>query len=164
MKISENYKILFLLFIVITLLRVIPYIRYAGTVFDTSWSVMRSYSIEISYSGINAILYYLYYCLGGVIVICWLRGDVLRLVISMIILIFDILVMRNRVEMLPLICSISFILMLNHENITLKTIVIGMFAVVFFIYIIYFVRALRWYGTIGDIIDQFSFKDLNEQV
>lgn len=163
-RIDKNYKKIFNIFIFIGVLKLIPLVRYAGSILNTSWSVMRSYSLEQTYVGVNGVIYYLFFSLGGVVALCWLKKDYFRVVIYFIFMIINVLLVRNRVEILPAICSFLFILSLKYKSITYKSVFFGSISVIFIIYFIYALRAFRWYGTLEQAINQFSFKDLNDLV
>lgn len=161
---TRVYYCIFFLFCISVLGQVLPFIRYAGGILHTSWSEMRGYVADKSYFDISGVLGYIYFSCGGIVSLCWIKKDKVKLTIAVLLMLVNVIVMRNRVDILPLMCSFLTVFMMKQKKISVKLIAIGAMSCVVIIYVVYAIRAFRWLGSIGDAISNFSLKQITDQV
>lgn len=154
---------LFLIFVFAMASKLIPYIRYVGGIFTSSWSTGRDYAASLDYFNFNQIANIVIYSLSGLIALFYIRRDKKWIVVSNMVL-FSVLLTRNRIEILPLVCSFLAVYFFKRDKLNIKTLVFGLIASFFVIYIVYALRVFRHYGTVQDFIASFNFDEFNSKI
>lgn len=150
--------LLFLVFIFVMLLKLVPLIQYVGDIFSTSWGAARSYSSSLGYVNTEQIARIIIYSLSGLTAVLILIKDRRWIIVSGLLL-FGVLLTRNRIEILPLICSLISIYIYKHDKLKLSTIFVTIVLSLVVLDVVYALRVFRHYGTIQNFLDGFNFSD-----
>lgn len=161
---NVDNRLLFLILITVEVLAIYPYIKYAGGIFATSWGISRSYSASLDYANTNQVFRIVYYSLSGLLVSAFVKKQKWLIAILSLFLVSIVIVTRNRIEILPLLCSLIAVIIFKNKRISMKIVVVGAVSAVTVIYLIYGLRVFRHYGTISDFINGFSFSDYIRRV
>ena len=141
-----------------------PYIRYAGGILNTSWGDGRAFNATLQYANTGQVYRILYFAFSGLVVICILNQKKYLTIISCLLILFFVVLTRNRIDILPLLCSLAFIMVAKNEKINFKVLLLGIVAAVLAVYIIYGLRVFRHYGSISAFIEKFEIKDFINRV
>lgn len=161
---NADNRLLFIILVVVEMLAIIPYIQYVGNIFTTSWSNSRDYSATLDYVNAHQIYRIIYYSLSGLMVSAFVKKQKWLFVLLGILLLGIVIVTRNRIEILPLFCSIIAIFIFKNKRISMKVVILGALGAIAVIYIVYGLRVFRHYGTITDFINGFNFADYTRRV
>ena len=161
---DSNVTILFLIFIIVFAAKIIPFLRYSGSLLNTSWGGGRGYSTSLDYANSQQIIRILFYALSGIVICCAMKRKWILVAITVFISLFEVIITRNRIEILPIACSLVSIFIFRNKRINLKVVIAGVIGSVAIIYIVYGLRVFRHYGTLGTFIQQFNLADFNERV
>lgn len=151
--------VLLSILIAIILAKLLPLAFYCGGFFNTSWGRNRSFSASLSYVNKMQLINVLYYCFAGCIAIfCIKRKRTYFIVVSFLVL-FDVLVTKNRIEILPFLCSLLTMYLCKTNKLTLKSIVVSCLCGVFVIYLVYGLRVFRHYGSMRVFLENATLCD-----
>ncbi len=145
--------------ILVFILRLAPYIRFSGNIFSTSWGTLRAYNLGKSYVNFVQITNVAMYMLSGLVAVFWCCGHKNHSVFVGILLAANVIISKNRIEVLPLLCSVIFIFLLKVKRVQIGTILWAVLAGIAVIYIVYGLRVFRHYGTIEVFLEKFDFQD-----
>ncbi len=169
-NIKENMKeenthdsLLFFIFLLAMALKLIPYMRYVGSILSSSWSTGRDYSATLGYVNTEQIARIFVYSLSGLTAVLYIKRNKKWIIVSAIVL-FGVLLSRNRIEILPLLCSIIAIFLYKTDRLRIRTIILAAISAVAVIYIVYALRVFRHYGTVQDFINNFDFAEFNAKI
>ncbi len=161
---NVDNRIMFIILITVEVLAIYPYIKYAGNIFATSWGVSRTYSASLDYVNAHQIYRIVYYSLSGLMVSAYVKKQRWLIAVLGVLLLGIVIVTRNRIEILPLLCSILAIIIFKNKTISIKVVIIGALSAVAIIYIVYGLRVFRHYGTIQDFINGFSLSEYTRRI
>jgi hypothetical protein len=164
LKENPNVYLLFTIFLIISAAKIIPILTYSGGILNTSWGGGRGYSTSLDYANSQQIVRIGFYALSGIVICCAMKKKWKLVTIALIISLFEVVITRNRIEILPIVCSLVSIYLYKNKRISIKVVIAGIFASILVIYVVYGLRVFRHYGTLGAFIDQFSFSDFNSRV
>mgnify|MGYP000980435213 CR=1 FL=1 len=154
----------FLVILIISIfIRLYSYIKYAGGFLLTSWSLGREYSATLDYFNVNQIFGILFYLSSGILLYYLIQRNKLLGLLCAVLLTFQVLITRNRVEVLPLLVSFISLLILKHRKLKIKEVLIFSFMGFICIFLIYALRAFRYYGSIDNFINSFTFSSFYER-
>lgn len=160
---DTNDSLLFVVFVLAMALKLIPYIRFVGSIFSTSWSEGRDYSASLGYMNTEQLARIFIYSLSGLAALFIAKKDKKWIAVSAL-LIFGVLLTRNRIEILPFLCSIIAVYLYKKDKLNLKIVVFSAIAGFAVIYLVYALRVFRHYGTVQDFIQRFDIKEFNNTV
>lgn len=161
-EMNKFMRILFIAMIVIIFTRCIIIIKQGGGLLNTSWSTMRETSG--GYLSFTHIFTTLFFASSSCIILAIKLKNKKIAIIASILVIIDVLISRNRIEILPIFVSIIFLYIKNKNKVNLKSIfILGMLGIVA-IYMIYALRAYRHIGTIENLVENYNVKTFNEKV
>ena len=152
-----------ILFILAMLLKLVPYLQYVGDILSTSWGVGRAYSATLDYVNTEQIARIVIYSLSGLVALFILRKDRKYIIISAV-LVFCVLLTRNRIEILPLLCSLLTVYIFKHEKLNFKTVLVAIITGVIVIDIVYAIRVFRHYGTVQNFLEGFDLYDFISRI
>lgn len=155
---------LFLMLVTAIGWRLYKYIQFAGNLFVTSWGLGRDYSSTLEYFNSNQILSILFYLSSGLFLYCLIQRKHLSTLLSASIIAFQVIVTRNRIEVLPLMVGLITYFILKHRKLHTREILVLSVLGVISIYLVYALRAFRHYGSIETFINDFSVADFQERV
>lgn len=157
----------FFFFLILTgaiALRLYKYLQYAGNLFSTSWSLGRDYSATLEYFNSNQILGVLFYLSSGVLLYNLILKNKPYGLFCTILITIQVLITRNRIEVLPLFISFISIFLLKHSKLRVKEVLFLSLVGIIALYLIYALRAFRHYGSIETFINDFTFSSFHERV
>lgn len=161
---KNQLNTLFLCFLAISVLKLVPFIKSSGGLLNTSWSSGRQYTASLNYFSMNQITSVLYFLLSGVFLYALLLKKKWISISSGLTILIVVLLTRNRVEILPLFVGIISYYVIKSKRIKVKTLFLAIIAGIVVIYAVYAIRVFRHYGTISTFIQQFDLYEFNEKV
>ncbi|MCH5272394.1 MAG: oligosaccharide repeat unit polymerase [Lachnospiraceae bacterium] len=163
-EVDEKYSIYYLIFFLTSIGISLRLIIRAGGVMNTSWSSGREIGLNESYVNIHFIFNILYFALGGLFCCALVNGKKAKTAFTFFCILVVVLIGRDRMAVLPILTGIIALVLFKIRRIKIKTIFFAMIAAVVVIFIVYGLRAYRWYGTIGNMLEQFKMSDFIEQI
>ena len=160
---DTNDSLLFLIFVLAMALKLIPYIRFVGSIFSSSWSEGRDYSANLGYMNTEQLARIFIYSLSGLAALFIAKRDKKWIAVSAL-LIIGVLLTRNRIEILPFLCSIIAVYLYKQDRLNIKVIVFSVIAGFAVIYLVYALRVFRHYGTVQDFLQRFDLNGFNNTV
>lgn len=148
---------LVILFAVVSFMMCYKLISFSGSILNTSWGEGREYSASLNYVNSNQILNILYFSLGGLPLLLWLKNDRKASVLCVFCIMAVVILTRNRIQVLPLLVSIFGLRLLKITRLRITHFIWGIIACVLVIYVIYGLRVFRHYGDIERFIQEFKF-------
>ena len=161
---DSKYFILLLFLGIAIGLKFYKYIQFAGNLFATSWGLGRDYSSTLKYFNGNQILFVIFYLSSGIFLYYLIKGNKLGVFLSASLITFQVVVTRNRIEVLPLLVGLITYFILKHRKLHTEEIFVLFLLGVMSIYLVYALRAFRHYGSIENFIDDFSVANFHERV
>ncbi len=156
--------ILTAILIISVALRVILLATSSGGIMNTSWSTMRTAGDDNGILGYSELFTVLYFAGSASFILAILRRQKMKALLLFLVMVVEVLVSRNRIEMLPIICSLMTLFVVKHKNINLKVIILSVLILIATIYTVYGLRAYRYYGTLSNFQENFSISSLNEKI
>ncbi len=138
--------------------------KYSGGLFLSSWSLKRAYSTSLNYLSIDKILKVIFFSLSGLPVITFIKKQYKVTFLLMIIMLFSVIVSRNRIEILPIAVSLMMLVLFSKKRIKLSTIIMVVFIGILVIYSIYGIRIFRHAGTVDNFLSMYSLSTFNDKV
>lgn len=165
----EKYKeifmyVLFVLLIVTVLIRIIMLVKGVGSIRATSWETMRDTVKNNNYISISQIFLPIFFVASSTLILALQLKKKRVLIIGILLIVFEVIISRNRIEIMPLIVTFLYNYINKIKKLKLKNIIILGIIGVLSIYIIYGLRVFRRSGTISDFFEKYSFKMFNQQV
>lgn len=157
-------KILFAIFSLAIVINVVLLIVKSGGFANSSWETMRDATAVVSYFSFSQIFLTLFIATSANLILAWFLNKKWISIISIILIIIEVLVSRNRIEILPIFVMFIIVFLNRMKKINVKfiltTLVIG-FTV---IYAVYGLRVYRHYGSFSNFVDKASFSEFNERI
>jgi hypothetical protein len=160
---NSHDSLLLVIFIAAMALKLIPYIRFVGGILSSSWGAGRGYAESLGYVNTEQLARIFIYSLSGLVSLYILKKDK-KWMIVVALSVFGVLLTRNRIEVLPLVCSLITLFLFKTDKLKLRTIFSAILAAVAIIYVVYAIRVFRHYGTVQDFIVNFDFDDFNSKI
>ena len=162
---EKNYdSFLFLILITVMIVKTLPYMKYVGSLLDSSWSTGRVYTATLDYVNLMQVMDIIFFAFSGLTAVFFLRKEKGHCICTIAILIFGVIFSRNRIEILPVICSIIGVYLFKINKVKLNTVIFVLIVGIIVIYVIYGLRVFRHYGTIGDFISNFNLTEFIEKI
>jgi len=136
----------------------------SGGLMDVSWGGLRAAGENASYFNVSQFATILFFSFGGVLCYALIKKKWILAFGVGIAHITTIVILRNRVFVLPLLVSFISVFLLRMKRIRLRSVLLAVLAAVVVIYIVYGIRAFRWYGTLDNFLNTFNFDDFNAQI
>lgn len=140
------------------------YISAVGGLMNTSWGNAYKYGKEINYLNFSQVTMVLFIALSGIILAEILRKRYKIALMLILVLILNVVITRNRVEMIPVLSVLITVYIINVKRIKIQTFIFIVCAAIGTIYIVYGLRAFRWYGTLENFIQTFKFDAFMNQI
>lgn len=151
-------------FVLSMLIYLIGIVRSQGGILNSSWGSVYASKNDSNYVSVNSFLIRIIFAFSGLSFYYYIQK---RYKLSaLIILLFGLLelVTRNRTRVLPVFIFFITIFLCRIKKIRFKHLIIGSLIAVVSVYIIYLIRAMRWMGSLSNLIENFSMNDLNATV
>ena len=133
-----------------------------GGVGNISWGATRT--IQTSYLNISQILSVAFLLLSGLLLYALMRRQYTYAAVIAAVLFLRVIISRNRVEVIPLFACLLGYYLIKRRHITIKMIVFCSICACLVIYVVYGLRAYRWYGTIDNFLATVTFQNFNERI
>lgn len=133
-----------------------------GGLGNISWGGTRT--LATSYMNFSQIISVLYLLLSGLLLYALMKKKYLLATFTAAVIFLKVIITRNRVEIIPLFACILAYYLIKHSRITLKMVIFCSISACLVIYVVYALRAYRWYGTIDNFVATFNFKAFNAQI
>lgn len=158
-------KILVILLIGSIIIRLALLASGSGGIMNTSWGSMRRVAQSetglFTYSNIFTVLYFV----GSTsLLLTMIEGKKKKALLLIILMLIEVIISRNRIEILPIMCSLMSIFVIKHKKIGIKVATVAVIALIVTIYSVYGLRVFRHYGTLSDFSTNFTFSDFNERI
>lgn len=170
LEIQENKKdeirkfmyVLFIGLIFIVFIRLIMLSKQAGGLLNTSWVTMRE--TVGGYFSFSQIFVPIFFAFSSCMILAIKLKDKKIIILSMIIILLEVIISRNRIEILPIFCSIIYSYILKNKKFTMKHITILALIGILSIYFIYALRVFRHSGSIENFFETYNLISFNEKV
>ena len=162
---GKNYEnVLLLILLLVVILKLVPFIIYSGSILNTSWRTGRNYSATLGYLNMGQLYNIIFYSLAGIMTISILKNNKKCFIASFVIVMIEVLLTRNRIEILPILCATITIFVLKNRKISFKTMIACAILAFLTIYIVYGIRVYRHYGSIGSFISKFNLVEFTNKI
>lgn len=162
-EMNKYMKILFCLLGVIVVIRCIIIIRQGGGLLNTTWETMRATS-NGGYFSFSQIFITLFFVSSSCIIMAIKLKNRKIAIFGIILVLIEVLVSRNRIEILPIFVAIIYLYIEKYDKIKLRSVIFLGIIGIFAIYTVYALRAFRHIGTIDNLIKNYDLKSFNEKV
>lgn len=163
---KDNMKkfmyVLFIGLIFIVFIRLIMLSRQAGGLLNTSWGTMRE-TVGGYFSFSQIFIPVFFVCSSCMILAIKLKNKKI-LILSVLVILLEVMISRNRIEILPIFCSVIYAFILKNKKFTIKQIAILALIGILSIYFIYALRVFRHSGSIENFFDTYNLVSFNEKV
>lgn len=159
-KIFYNILIIMLVFVVV--LQISSLATSAGGLSNTSWGNMRKATVGQEYFSYSQMFTTLFFVASSSLLIALSKKDRRKSIILTILIIVEVVVSRNRIEILPLFCAIITVYISKIDVLNLKRIFLLIGMTIIIIYSVYGLRVFRHYGTLENFANEFNFVEFNK--
>lgn len=157
-----EYGVLLLL-IVCTYLKYKKIVAFGGNFLDTSWGMGREISASTGYVNSTQFTLPVFFLTSGLILYALIFKKKYLFFFSALISFFNVVLTRNKVEVLPLLIGIVYYV-LYIQKLTRSRIFLLAFLSVLCIYFIYALQVFRHYGSVAQFWMDFDFVDFNKRI
>ena len=154
----------FYAYILVFVFKIFPYIRFAGNILSTSWSTGRDFSASMGYANSSQLINIAFYSLAGMTAVLWMKGQKKKYIVSLLLVLFNVILTRNRIETLRFFCSIICLFLWKIKSLKFKHIILAGVGAIAVVYIVYGLRVFRHYGTISDFILNYNTKEFFDKI
>lgn len=133
-----------------------------GGLGNTSWGASRE--MQQSYLNISQITSVIFLLLSGLLLYALMRRHYTYAVMVALVILIKVVISRNRVEVIPLFACLLGYYLIKRRRITIKMVIFCLICACLVIYVVYALRAYRWYGTIDNFLHTVTFQNFNEQI
>ena len=164
-KQNANYMQYVFILLALVILGRMLIINYAsGGILNSSWGGIREYQTTVSYMNCGQILNVLFFVLSGILLIFLILRKRILALATVFLLIINVLITRNRIEVLPLICPFISLFIFKTKKVNINTILWLIIIGISTIFIIYGLRAYRYYGSVANFFINFNGSDFINQI
>lgn len=155
---ANERKQLFLIFLlaICVFIKLYNFASFSGGILNTSWSSGRDYSASLGYVNSYQFLNITYFILSGLPLYYVLIKAKKEALLCFAIMLLDVLITRNRIEVLPILVCIIAYYVLKIKRLNFIHLLMGAFCAVVVIYVVYGLRVFRHYGSIDVFLSTFS--------
>lgn len=157
-------NVLFILLCLLLLGKIYESYKYTGSLLDTSWASGRNLAIEEKYLSFKKIVSFLFYPLSGALLMSLVSKKRKMTIAIVLLLLINIVVSRNRIEVLPILSSLILYTLIQGNKITLKLAIQLLFLGFFSIYAVYGLLIFRYAGTISNFASTFNVFEFNNMI
>ena len=163
-KEDSLYRFFLIMFVIVLIVKMRTFIVYSGGIMNASWLLMREFS-TLNSNILFAISTRLFFVFSTILLLALMKRNRKHIWLISILLIFNMALFKNRIEITPIIVS-PFIYLMCYKKVKLspRNVSIFILSVLFFLYVVYFIRAVRWYGSLDSILQEATLADINERV
>lgn len=133
-----------------------------GGLGNTSWGASRE--MQQSYLNISQITSVIFLLLSGLLLYALMRRHYTYAGMVALVILIKVVISRNRVEIIPLFACLLGYYLIKRRRITIKMMIFCLICACLVIYVVYALRAYRWYGTIDNFLHTVTFQNFNEQI
>ncbi len=162
--ITRFSNVLAVIMVLVVIIRLFLLITGSGGLQNISWATMRHMSSTdgvFSFSELFSVLYFV----GSVaLLLALLEKKYKKVIFLSLLVIIEVIISRNRIEILPLICTFLSLFIMKYKTLSLRLVIILAASLVIIIYTVYGLRVFRHYGTLSDFASDFSVTSFNDKV
>ena len=147
-----------------SVLMCIPIILMSGGLLNTSWGLSRELNSAKNYFSGEQIWSILFNVFGGLLCVSLIKKEKKLAVLSFLSIMFVEIVTRDRVLVLPMLISFIAVYLFKIRRINFSSIIFAGISAVLVIFIVYGIRAMRWYGSLENLIRDFSFRQIIDRI
>lgn len=162
-QMSKFMKILFYILIIIVFIRCATIVHQGGGILNTTWETMRETS-QGGYFSFSQIFIILFFTSSSCIILAIRLRNKKIAILGTLLVLMEVIISRNRVEILPLFVTIIYIYIYNHPKIKIRSILLLGIIGIIAIYTIYALRAFRHIGSLDNLIKNYNIKTFNDKV
>lgn len=153
---------LFIGLVFIVFIRIIILSRQAGGLLNTSWSTMRD-TIG-GYFSFSQIFIPIFFVCSTCMILAIKLKNIKILILATLVISIEVIISRNRIEILPILCSFIYAYILKSKKITIKKIIFLGLIGILSIYFIYALRVFRHTGSIKNFFTTYDLVSFNKKV
>ena len=158
------YHLLWMLLLMSIIMVLYNSYKATGSIFSSSWGALLIYSREQDYVNASRLLSPFFFPSAALLFICrFFKPWKKYLPIVVVLLLFNVLITRNRIQILPILCFGIVLYMANYK-LTIKNMLVYLFVGIIVIYIIYALQIYRYYGTIDNFLENTSWGKFNDEI
>lgn len=162
---SKATRLYFMLLLLSFFILVFYSIKYLGSISNSSWGEFRRINNELGPKSLLRYATFIFFGSAGVSLVYFSNKKDIMALFSLMIIVLYSLITGNRITMLPAIVTIILLYtFLSDMKLSFKKIVGFSLMGFFVLYIVYFLRLLRVYGGVYNLISNYNFIELNAQV
>lgn len=162
-EIEKFMKVLFYALIAVVLIRCLTIIRQGNGILNTTWETMRETS-KGGYLSFSQLFITLFFASSSCIILAIRLKNRKIIILGSILVLVEVIISRNRIEILPVFVAIIYSYIYSHDKFKLKSIIfLGIIGIIA-IYTVYALRAFRHIGTFDNLIKNYDIKSFNEKV
>lgn len=139
-------------------------ISFSGGIINTSWSSGRDYSATLNYANSHQIYRILYFSLGGVPFLLWIKKKHKTSMLCVVAILILTIITRDRIQVLPVLVFILALYVLKIKDLKLPHILFAAVIAIAVIYIVYGLRVFRHYGTIEVFLRDFELGEFVDRI
>lgn len=133
-----------------------------GGLGNISWGATRE--MQQSYLNLSQITSVAFLLLSGLLLYALMRRQYTYAALVAAVILLKVIISRNRVEIIPLFACLLGYYLIKRRRITIKMMIFCSICACLVIYVVYALRAYRWYGTIDNFLHTVTFQNFNEQI
>lgn len=156
----------FLLFLLLLKIGMAVFNAYqaSGSIFASSWGDLLNNSREKNYLNSSRLLAPFFYPATALLFVCKYSNLGRKcLILLLLLLLFNVVITRNRIEVLPLVC-VFLIYWLCNKRLNIKNTILYSILAVFVLYVVYSLQDFRYYGSITNFLSNVSWHEFNSSV
>lgn len=162
-EMNKFMKVLFYVLIIVVLIRCTMIIHQGGGMLNATWETMRETSTG-GYLSFSQMFITLFFASSSCIILAIKLKNKKIIVLGSILVIIEVIISRNRIEILPIFVAIIYSYISGHNKLKLKSIIFLGIIGILAIYIVYALRAFRHIGSLDNLIKNYDIKSFNEKV
>lgn len=160
---SKFMRILFYALVIVVLIRCAMIIQQGGGILNATWETMRETS-NGGYLSFSQMFITLFFACSSCIILAIKLKNKKIIVLGTVLVIIEVIISRNRIEILPIFVAIIYSYISSHNKMKLKSIIFLCIIGILAIYIVYALRAFRHIGSLDSLIKNYDIKSFNEKV
>lgn len=163
LNVQRFMKTLFAIFVLSNLLLIIHTISHFGSLSGASWLGYYNLNKEQGVFNLYRFSQFLYFASSPILFMYLVRGKRTISIIMILLILFYVWLTGNRITVLPLLVSLLTYVILKSEN-KKKYLLFGGIVGIISIYLIYFLRLIRLYGSGVGLFNELSIFEINDLV
>lgn len=161
---KKFFIILYFLLIFVVIYQIFVLATGAGGLSNTSWGNMRKTTTNTGYFSYSQMFTTLFFTASSCIMVAFMLKDKKKVIISISLILLEVIISRNRIEVLPIFSALILFYISRIKKIQIKHFLVFSIIAIVAIYSVYALRVFRHYGTLQTFIETFEFTEFNDTV